>query len=314
MKTIIFWACTILASGYTHANGPFRSLPDSSLSGKWEAKKNGDKLSLTLIFSPGADGWTYSDVFNMKDFQTEENAGQSELTLRREPGNVVLTGRFENERGVGTYAFVENGSFRSFLQSRGMAGISPQEMMLVLCTGIDRNYFEFMEQSGIPISTGEQLKQLAWQHMTRGFVKQYVDEIGKYGYTNISLDKLIELKFYGIYPDYIDDVNKMGYGTLPVDKIYELRHYNIGTDYIASLKSVGYEHLPLDKAIELGMQRVTAKFISDIQALGFKDIPLDKVIELKMHDVSAEYIRQKQLAGYQSQSLDYYLDLKLQNK
>src|SRR5580658_2630827 len=184
----LFLSAAVFLINMSYAKNILQSLGDSSISGQWNAQKTGQRISLMLNLSPEGENWTYSDNFDLREFQVEEKDGQSELILRKGAGSLILKGDFDNQKWKGTYTFIDSASFTSFLYQEGIKGVSAQERMLIFFTGNDKSYFEFMKLNGFLITTAEQLSQLAWQHITRELISQYAEEFKKAGYKEVPLD------------------------------------------------------------------------------------------------------------------------------
>jgi hypothetical protein len=65
-----------------------------------------------------------------------------------------------------------------------------------------------------------------------GVTKEYIDEMVKIGFKDLTSSKLVELKIHGLTPAYIKDIRLAGFPNLSLEKILEFKIHGIDKDYI----------------------------------------------------------------------------------
>ncbi len=141
-------------------------------------------------------------------------------------------------------------------------------------------------------------------------IQSFSDELKLFGYKNISVDKLVELRNHGVTTAYLKSLYDAGYRNISPDKAEELVDHGVSMQFINSLSQQGYKNISLDKAIEMVDQGVSAEFIIGLNKAGFSNVPLDKIIELAGHGVTVEFINGFRAIGLPGITLDQALELK----
>lgn len=132
----------------------------------------------------------------------------------------------------------------------------------------------------------------------------YIGELRRLGYTNLSVDQLIELKSHGVSIDFIEGLKREGMADLSVENLLKLRSHGVQPDLIRSLKASGYSNLGFDQILKLRMHGVTPQFVSEMGAAGFPRLPLEALVKARQHGVSPTFVKDLQSLGYAQLSLD----------
>ena len=132
----------------------------------------------------------------------------------------------------------------------------------------------------------------------------YIAELRRLGYTNLSVDQLIELKSHGVSIEFIEGLKREGLADLSVEHLLKLRSHGVQPDLIRSLKASGYSDLGMDQLLKLRMHGVTPQFVSEMGAAGFPRLPLEALVKARQHGVSPAFIKDLQSLGYAQLSLD----------
>ena len=132
----------------------------------------------------------------------------------------------------------------------------------------------------------------------------YIGELRRLGYTNLSVDQLIELKSHGVSIEFIEGLKREGLTDLSVEHLLKLRSHGVQPDLIRSLKASGYSDLGMDQLLKLRMHGVTPQFVSEMGAAGFPRLPLEALVKARQHGVSPAFIKDLQSLGYAQLSLD----------
>ena len=132
----------------------------------------------------------------------------------------------------------------------------------------------------------------------------YIAELRRLGYTNLTVDELIDLKRHGVSIEFIEGLKQEGQTDLSVEHLLKLRAHGIQPDLIRSLKASGYSNLGIDQLLKLRMHGVTPQFVSEMGAAGFPRLPLESLVKARQHGVSPAFIRDLQSLGYSQLSLE----------
>jgi hypothetical protein len=119
----------------------------------------------------------------------------------------------------------------------------------------------------------------------------YIADLRRLGYTNLTVDQLIDLKSHGVSIEFIEGLKGEGLTDLSVEHLLKLRAHGIQPDLIRSLKASGYSNLGIDQLLKLRMHGVTPQFVSEMGAAGFPRLPLESLVKARQHGVSPAFIR-----------------------
>ncbi|HEX2523296.1 MAG TPA: M56 family metallopeptidase [Terriglobia bacterium] len=144
----------------------------------------------------------------------------------------------------------------------------------------------------------------AGQQASAPIKSDYIGELRRLGYTNLSVDQLIELKSHGVSIEFIEGLKREGMADLSVENLLKLRSHGVQPDLIRSLKASGYSNLGFDQLLKLRMHGVTPQFVSEMGAAGFPRLPLEALVKARQHGVSPTFVKDLQSLGYAQLSLD----------
>jgi beta-lactamase regulating signal transducer with metallopeptidase domain len=114
-----------------------------------------------------------------------------------------------------------------------------------------------------------------------GATPDYIDQLAAAGYTNLTVDQLIQMRAVGVTGPYIRDLANAGLTHLTPEQLVQFRAIGVNGDYIRSLASVGYSGLTFDQLRQMRALGIDAGFIQLAASHGFKNLPVEKLVELK---------------------------------
>jgi DNA-binding winged helix-turn-helix (wHTH) protein len=79
----------------------------------------------------------------------------------------------------------------------------------------------------------------------------YVAELRRLGYTNLSVDELIKLRNHGVTPEFIEGLKTHGYGSLSIEQLLKLRNHGVTAEFIQRMKSQGFPRLSIEQLVKL---------------------------------------------------------------
>ena len=264
-----------------------------------------------VFFDLTGFNWSNTRTFTRAEVGTVPVNAEGEFKITREAGTITFTGRFDGNKGQGTYKFAENTAFRDYLTQQGYSGITEALMLQVYLTGIDKNYFAVLKANGYTNITNTQFKDLAEQQVSLDVLQGYFGLFKKEGYTNVGLNKIIELREHGVDADFVESFHAAGYGEVPLDRALQLRDHGVDTEYINSFRTAGYkDKITLERAQELRDHGVDPDFIKELTDAGYKDISLGQALNMRDHGVGADYIKELNDAGFKNISLEKAQELR----
>ena len=71
---------------------------------------------------------------------------------------------------------------------------------------------------------------------------QIVDGLHASGYTDLSVQKLIEMWIHGVTPEFIKEIAIMGYNDIPVEKLVEMKIHGISPEYARAMNAAFRNH------------------------------------------------------------------------
>ena len=274
--------------------------------GVWSAVVHEDKAFIRF----GGFHWNSTSIFLLSELGTLPNGATGTFVVKRDPGAVTFNGSFQDGRGHGTYLYVPDAGFKSYLAAEGFKDLDEQLMLHLFFTNINKEYLGYMKQNGYEGLTLGQLKDLAYQNVNQHVLAGYVELSKKEGYGKLSVDQIIEMREHGVSPSFINSFHDMGYKDISADKAIELRDHGVTPDYVAEMKKAGAKDISLNQAIELRDHGVTVEYIHTFSEVGYNDISLEKAVELRDHGVTADFIRSLREMGYKDISLDKIRELR----
>lgn len=132
----------------------------------------------------------------------------------------------------------------------------------------------------------------------------FIDALAAAGYTNLSVDQLIEMEQHGVTPGFIKSLQDLGYQLPPIDLLIRVRDHGVGANFIKGLSAVGYGRLSFDDLIMAKDHGVCLDFIKGLEAAGYGRPAIDQLVRLKDHGVSLGFIKEIEAAGYPHPSID----------
>ena len=272
MKKVFLVLLGVFTMANVWANQP-------ELTGFWEATIEGEVVNYSFVVNLPMGPWRGMGIFSIKDFN-QETMKKSPLLITRDQGSMMLSGRFEGNKGFGHFSFTGDPSFAFYLKKIGIINVPEQWMLQMFMVGIDKGYFSFLKNRG---------------------------------FSNVSRDQLKELAFAYVPSDYMKSVCGVGLKNMTLDKLIVLKKLKVDTIYISNLSQLKFKPLTADLVIQLKYHNVDLNLFKDFRKLGF-DISVQDLIELKSFHITPEYVEKMRENGYISFLLSDYEKLKNEGK
>jgi hypothetical protein len=308
--------------------------------GYWFAIIKGDKVNIRFSDEKLDDddfdyksGHSYNgSTFKLAELGTLPKGTSGAFNITREAGAMQMTGKFEENTGMGTYKFVANKAYVDYmnkelkenldeddqvafffvnikkeflvmLRNEGYKDITKDDLIPVAALGIDQAYIRSIRNAGFNELSLENLIPLK----ALGIDDKYIAEIRSAGYKDISSDQLVSFKAQGIDKKYIESVRQMkgdkadkGGKDNDADDIVSFKAMDITPEYINSFKAVGLTNIPHDQLVAFKAVGVTPEYVKGWYDLGFKDIDADEFVGMKSQNVTPEYMKSFTDLGYKN--------------
>ena len=278
--------------------------------GDWFATIKGSTINIQ--FKSDEDD-TSSSSFQLNDFDNLPRDKEGSFTLTREAGTMNFIGKFEGNKGMGTYKFTSNKDYSAKMRQEGVDIENDNDIMVFFMVNIKHSYVQMLKKNDYKQLDKDQLIPLAALDINEA----YIASIKQAGVADIDLESLIPFKSLGIDKGYIEEIRKAGYKDLTPDNIIALKSQGIDGKYIADLrnstKNKGNGEMDDDDIIAFKSMQIDQAFINSFKELGYKDLSNDDLLAMKSLNVTPEYIKGFQKAGFKNISPDDLFALKSQD-
>jgi hypothetical protein len=287
-----------------------------------------------------------SSTFQLSELANIPRDKQGIFTLTREAGTMSFTGKFEGDKGMGSYKFIPNSAYSAAMLKEGVVIKKDIDLIVFFMINIKVSYVQMLKKNGYNDIDKDQLIPLAALDINEAYItsikqaipdidldnlvpfksleidKAFIEEIRKAGYKDVSPGKIIALKSQGIDGKYINDVRNSTKGDKADntknsddddDDIIAFKSLNVDQEFINSFKKLGYNNISNSDLIAMKSLNVTSEYISGFQKAGYKDIQIDDLIAMKSLNVTPEYVTEFQKAGYKNIKAEDLVALKSQN-
>lgn len=295
--------------------------------GNWFATIKGNTINIQ--FTSNEDDVS-SNTFALSDFDNIPRDKQGTFTLKREAGTMSFNGKFEGEKGMGTYKFTSNTAYSAAMRKEGIDITKDSDLMVFFMVNIKQSYVQMLKKNGfakldkdqlIPlaalkideayiISIKEEIKDIDLENLipfkSLGIDKAYIEEIRKAGYKDITADNIIAFKSQGIDAKYIADFHNSTNANTDKgnDDIIAFKSMNIDQEFIESFKKLGYNNLSNSDLLAMKSLNVTPEYIESFEKAGFKNIKTEDLFALKSQNITSDLIQQYKELGFSDLNLD----------
>jgi hypothetical protein len=247
----------------------------SELNGFWWATTEGDVVNLSFVVNLPLGPWRGKGTFTAKDFELA-TMKQSTFLITKDPGTMMLDGKFDGQKGSGQFMFKTDSSFALYLKKKGISNIPADWMLQMFMVGIDKEYLASLKDKGFRSISRKQLRELAFIYVTADYVERMVS----LGIRNLTLDDLIRLKVFKVDTAYINALQRIGFKPIEVDKVISLKSNGIDSDLFKSYRRLGFD-VSVQDLIELRTLQITPEYIEKMREKGYTSLVLSDYKELK---------------------------------
>lgn len=304
--------------------------------GNWFAVIKGNAVEINFK-SDEHDNSSFT--FQLSEISSLPRDKQGEFTLTREAGAIQFTGKFEGDRGMGTYKFIGNKDYSTAMSKEGLDVSKDNDLMVFFMINIKVSYVQMLKKNGFNDLDKDQVIPLAALDVNEAYItsikkaipdidldnlvpfksldinKAFIEEIRNAGYKDVSPGNIIALKSQGIDAKYISDFrtstksknnaenNENSKEEDSDDDIIAFKSLNIDKAFVDSFKGLGY-NLSNSDLIAFKSLNVTPEYVKSFQNAGYKNIQADNLIAFKSQNITPDVVKEYKSLGFDNLDLD----------
>jgi beta-lactamase regulating signal transducer with metallopeptidase domain len=137
----------------------------------------------------------------------------------------------------------------------------------------------------------------------------YIDELNAAGYTNLTIDELMELKAVGVTGDYIRGIIAAGVPKPTVRELTELRALGVQPDYVRAMRQYlgSFDVRTISSLKAVG---VTPEYVNDLSNAGYRNLTGRELETLKSLGIDGAFIRNAAAHGFHNLTVEQLVRLK----
>lgn len=306
--------------------------------GNWFAVIKGDSIEISFKSDEHSNS---SHTFQLRELSGIPRDKQGDFTLTREAGTMNFNGKFEGDKGMGTYKFTANKDYSTAMNKEGLDIKKDNDLMVFFLINIKVSYVQMLKKNGFNNLDKDQVIPLAALDVNEAYItsikkaipdidlenlvpfkslgidKAFIEEIRSSGYKNVSPSNIIALKSQGIDGKYINDFRSSGKKSDNAennnrnnndnnddDDIIAFKALNVDKAFIDSFKALGYNNLSNGDLIGFKSLNVTPEYVKSFQNAGYKNISAENLMALKSQDISPDLVKEYKGLGFDNLDLE----------
>jgi len=306
--------------------------------GNWFAVIKGDSIEISFKSDEHNNS---SHTFQLRELSSIPKDKQGDFTLTREAGTMKFNGKFEGDKGMGTYKFTANKDYSTAMNKEGLDIKKDNDLMVFFLINIKVSYVQMLKKNGFNNLDKDQVIPLAALDVNEAYItsikkaipdidlenlvpfkslgidKAFIEEIRSSGYKDVSPSNIIALKSQGIDGKYINDFRSSGKKSDNAennnrnnnddnddDNIIAFKALNVDKAFIDSFKALGYNNLSNGDLIGLKSLNVTPEYVKSFQNAGYKNISAENLMALKSQNISPDLVKEYKSLGFDNLDLE----------
>ncbi len=306
--------------------------------GNWFAVIKGDSIEISFKSDEHNNS---SHTFQLRELSSIPRDKQGDFTLTREAGTMNFNGKFEGDKGMGTYKFTANKDYSTAMNKEGLDIKKDNDLMVFFLINIKVSYVQMLKKNGFNDLDKDQVIPLAALDVNEAYItsikkaipdidlenlvpfkslgidKAFIEEIRSSGYKNVSPSNIIALKSQGIDGKYINDFRSSGKKSDNAennnrnnnddnddDDIIAFKALNVDKAFIDSFKALGYNNLSNGDLIGFKSLNVTPEYVKSFQNAGYKNISAENLMALKSQNISPDLVKEYKGLGFDNLDLE----------
>ena len=310
-------------------NNEKKNLRGMQSEGYWFAVIKGDKVHIRFSDEKldsendykGKHSYSGED-FKLSELGTLPKGTSGTFSITREAGTMQMTGRFEDNTGMGTYKFDANKSYVDYMNKELKETLDDDDQLAFFFINIKKEYLTMLRSEGFKDVTKDDLIPVA----ALGIDKAYISSIRSAGFKDVTLEELVPLKALGIDSKYITEIRSAGYKDISSDQLVSFKAQGIDKKYIESVRQMkgdkgekgdkgdkGGKDNDADDIVSFKAMNITPEYINSFKAVGMTNIPHDQLVAFKAVGVTPEYVKGWYNLGYKNIDPEDFVGMKSQN-
>ncbi|HEV7782435.1 MAG TPA: M56 family metallopeptidase, partial [Chitinophagaceae bacterium] len=315
----------------------YKKHSDPGAEGYWFAVIKGDKINIRfsdeLLDDDDDDNFKSGHSFNGSTFKLSElgtlpRGTSGTFSILREAGKIEMTGKFEDNTGMGKYKFIADKAYSDYMSAELKEKLDEDDQLTFFFINIKKDYLQTLKSEGFSTITKDAIIPMAAMHIDGAYIRsikdagfkdvtledliplkalgiddKYIQEIRSAGYKNVTTDQLVTFKAQGIDKEYIGKVRQLkgkdAKEADDADDIVSFKSMGIDEDYINAFKDAGLT-IPNDQLVSFKALGVTPQYIKSWHDAGFRDIEPDEFVGMKSQNVTPEYLKSFTDMGYKN--------------
>jgi beta-lactamase regulating signal transducer with metallopeptidase domain len=138
----------------------------------------------------------------------------------------------------------------------------------------------------------------------------YIDELASVGYTNLTMNQLIQLHSVGVTAAYIRELAAAGISHPPVNELVRLRAIGVDGPYISAMRARYGAALSLDDITEMRAVGVDAAYADELARVGYPNLSANQIRQMRAMDIDAAFVQKAAAHGFRHLSVEDLIRLK----
>ena len=281
-----------------------------TIEGRWSGRILRDRIKIRMTFYEAGNkhnDWEWTEHFDRDAFSGLDERVGGRFKVIREAGTIDFEGGFTGKRSQGRFTFHPDEAFRSYLEDKEFDELTDRRMLTLCLTDVSREYVDGLGRLGFSGFSTSRLIKLAIHDVST----DYIEEIRSMGYEDISLEKLIKFRIHGLDKEFVEDLKKAGYADLSEEQLLRLSIHGVTSDYIQETRSFGLGDLSLSDILKFRIHGVTREYIEKMEKMGYHDLSAETLVRCRIHGVTPGFVRKIREAGFEDISLSDLTKLRI---
>jgi hypothetical protein len=262
------------------------------LEGAWFGVIKGDRITIQFKDDEN-EGSTNSSSFDLSEFANLPRGSSGTFKLTREAGTMEFTGKFDENRGMGTYKFIVDKQYMTDMGKDIDDELRDKDVMVFWFINIKRSYVKMLKDEGYTdIGKNDVIPMAALK-----IESSYIRGLKAAGLKQISMRNLIPLKSLEVDGAYIQEIRDAGYKDVDAQQLITFKSQGIDGAYIK--KMLGSDRdISMNDLVALKSLKIDDEYINSFKQVGFTNISSRDIIPMKSLGITAEYAKSFQNIGY----------------
>jgi hypothetical protein len=263
---------------------------DSTLQGRWEARRIDGRLKLRLHTG---DRLHHSSTTLRVDDRELEHSGAG-FVVSRDAGRFQFNGTLSatgEQAGSGSFSFAPDPDFRVELQRLGVSGLDPRHQYVLAACGVDLGWVRTLVDQGYHEISANTLVAVGIHEVRPEFIRA----LSERGLERLSLHTLLAMRIHGATPEYVDEMAAIGFGGMDAGQLIAWRVHGVSPEYLREMAAWGMELDPA-QATAFRVHGVSGEYLEEMRQLGL-ELDAAHAIAFRVHGVSGEYLEEMRRLG-----------------